>query len=187
MTEPDWKAELRDYIWRELRSGFVPRDEIVENALQYLDEADPEEMEPVALQIVEEEAAILQEEWKTWPRPTDNDRLDEAFEALEAAGIVARQHWTCCQSCGHYEIGGEIAAVQDQGKPVHGYTFYHHQDTESAVEGRGLYLAYGSTEDTPAEVGEQIRRVLQEKGLQVTWDGSPKTRIWVKMEWHRAL
>jgi hypothetical protein len=183
----EWTA-LREYIRREMRSGFVPRGEIVENALEAFEEDDPEQLEPVARQILEEEAALFEAEWKGWPRPTDNDRLDEAFEALAAAGIVARQDWTCCQTCGHAEIWGEIEAEQERGAPVRGYTFYHQQDTESAVGGSGLYLAYGAMEEEGlVEVGEEIRRVLEGKGLRVRWNGSANARIWVEMEWHRAM
>ena len=88
------------------------------------------------------------------PSPTDHDRLDDAFFTLDEAGIVARQDFTCCASCGHHEIWEEIGA-----EPARGYVFFHWQDTETAARGDGLYLAYGSTsegDEASVAVGREI-------------------------------
>ena len=60
-----------------------------------------------------------------WPAPTDCDRLDAAFAGVRAAGIVARQHFSCCGTCGAQEIHDEIDQA-DQERPVgRGFTFFH--------------------------------------------------------------
>jgi len=105
--------------------------------------------------------------------------------------VVARQHFTCCQSCGHAEIGHEIAqALQLRGAAgaILGYAFYHWQDTESAVDDGTLCLAYGATRDGKAaalEVGHSIVRALKEAGLSAEWDGDLGRRIVVKLDWKR--
>src|SRR5438270_300390 len=66
------------------------------------------------------------------------------FADLESAGIVCRQNFTCCGNCGGAEIGDEIEQQRELGREICGYTFFHWQDTERAVEGNGLYLSYGS-------------------------------------------
>ena len=114
--------------------------------------------------------------------------LDAAFAALEDEGIVARHHFTCCGTCGVAEIGDEIDAALARGVPVTGYTFYHMQDTESAVAGGRLYLNYGSLEDVERScvgVGRRIVEVLQASGLQTGWDGSLSKRIGVALDWKR--
>lgn len=82
-----------------------------------------------------------------WPRTTDCDRLRAAFDALNAAGIVSLEH------CGYdlqygIEKVTDTASARDQvtKTPSRGYCFFHRQDTESAVEGHGLMLAFGSFE-----------------------------------------
>jgi hypothetical protein len=114
--------------------------------------------------------------------------LDAAFAELENNGIVARQNFTCCQTCGHIEIGEEFDTIEDQGTRIRGYTFYHNQDTDGAVEGHGLYLAYGAIDDgEPAAItiGEEIAKTIRMHGLAVEWDGSTRTRFLVTLDWKR--
>ncbi|WP_390624227.1 DUF6891 domain-containing protein [Fodinicola feengrottensis] len=71
-----------------------------------------------------------------------------------------------------------------------GYAFYHSQDAESAASGQGLYLAYGlvNHSEDPADterIGHEIAEAVRRNGLQVTWDGSVKTRIHVPLTWQR--
>ncbi|PRY01907.1 DUF6891 domain-containing protein [Allonocardiopsis opalescens] len=120
-----------------------------------------------------------------WPERTDSDRLTEVFGELSAAGVVARENFTCCRSCGLAEIGAE---ADDRTR---GFVFYHYQDTEAAAAGSGLYLAYGGfdgSEETTAAVGREVADALRGAGFQVSWDGSPSTRILVDpLEWRRRL
>lgn len=51
---------------------------------------------------------------------------------------MARQNFTCCQTCGLAEIDDEIEVVRAEGRPVRGYAFFHQQDTAGAVEGGSL-------------------------------------------------
>ena len=118
------------------------------------------------------------------------DCLDQAFAALERSGVVARQNFACCQTCGHAEIGDEIAEAQEKADVV-GYTFYHMQDTERAAEGGGLYLSYGALEQTESalqKVGRSIVEALRKEGLKAEWDGDPKKRIEIRdLLWRRRL
>lgn len=58
----------------------------------------------------------------------DFERLQRAFDELDAGGIVARHGCGCCGSCGIDEIRSEICAAQDDGVVVRGFVFYHAQD-----------------------------------------------------------
>ena len=127
-------------------------------------------------------------EQASWTAPTDCDRLDAAFAALEKSGIVARQNFSCCGSCGAGEIVDEMETVQEAGATVRGYVFYHEQDTDGAVERGGLYLNYGSAEEEemPAlRIGHEIVAALQQQGLTVVWDGTWEKRIHVDLDWQR--
>jgi len=68
--------------------------------------------------------------------------------------------------------------------------FFHNQDTESAVNNAGLFLAYGSADAIDIRtraVGRVIVAVLREHGLEPTWDGDLSTRIELPIDWRRRL
>jgi hypothetical protein len=188
MAQPldDVMDELRATVRGELRMGFTPANEIVGWALGDLGEDERGRMRPALEHLLRVEADALLREQARWPEVTDCDRLDRAFRALEKRGIVARQHFSCCQTCGSREIWGEMEDVEHLGLPVRGYTFYHVQDTGEAVAGHGLYLCYGSVEeDEDATVGDEVVAALREHGLQVEWDGTSEKRIRVLLDWKR--
>ncbi|MBO3737079.1 DUF6891 domain-containing protein [Actinoplanes flavus] len=107
-----------------------------------------------------------------WPRRTDSDRLTDAFRALDAAGITARQDFSCCQNCG-------VAELRDA--PGRGFVFYHQQDAERAAGGGSLWLAFGPD----VEAGREVVAALRAEGLHVDWDESAGQRIHVRLRWAR--
>lgn len=188
---------------RLVAQGFDPADEIVETVAESLRYELSEIGEPhgddvetwVAGQVAAAVEAHLASQ-ATWPPRTDCDRLDDAFAALAKVGVVARQNFTCCQSCGHAEIWDEIREVHERGDPVSGYTFFHMQDTEGAEEYGSLYLAYGaalgpeededSLEERALGVGREVVRALEASGLSVSWNGTTSQRICVTdLDWKR--
>jgi hypothetical protein len=177
------EAGLRDQVRSE---------RIVEGAVEQfsdeLDEAGVAELEEEAPRIYVEAFAAHEEAKRAWPQVTDCDRLDVAFEELNERGILARHHWWCCQTCGHGAMPDERAAVLAAGGVARGYAFYHVQDTEAAVDGAGVCLAYGAFEDGDAPtlaIAHEVVDVLQKHGLTVRWDGSVKRRITVDLVWQR--
>ena len=194
--EPLTDDAIAAALARAAAEGYRTDDEIVEALTEelvdeYGADADvPARVQRAAPRVFE---ARLAEE-QAWPVPTDCDRLDRAFERLEQAGIVARQDFTCCQNCGHAEIGDEIEQARTRG-PVRGYTFFHHQDTERAAEGGSLYLAYGavlpkeSSEEAWQQgqlvIAHEVVAALQAEGLATSWNGQGNQRIAVGLDWRR--
>jgi hypothetical protein len=130
------------------------------------------------------------EEMRRWPETTDCDRLDAAFEELNRRGVVARHDWWCCQNCGHGAMADEVELQPERvpGVPVRGYAFYHNQDTEAAVDGGGLFIAYGAEapgDESLLAIGHELVEVLKRHGLRVDWSGSTDKRIRVSLEWQR--
>lgn len=183
--------EMRGYITRDLRGGFSEVEEIADGAVEMVsDQADPEALRPHAVRLLNEEIEKLRLEQQKWPEVTDCDRLDAAFDALEARGVVCRQNFTCCGTCGSGEIWDEIRSFEENGKSPRGYAFFHMQDTESAVEGHGLYLNYGAVdegEQSALDVAREIVAEINGVGLQAEWDGSWSKRIGVKLDWKRRI
>ena len=188
------------FIDRSVRSGFRTRDEIIESVAEYADEAVPDERDIVAAVDAAIERHRL--EMSTWPAETDNDRLDRAFAQLDASGVIARQDFACCQSCGQAEIWDEV----EEPAAWRGYVFFHQQDTDRAVEGDGLYLGFGGSERgtktsllgllrpgarkdvlvADEAIGREIVAALTASGLPTTWDGRVQTRILVEpFDWRR--
>lgn len=188
--DPDEKiAWLRDSIRRDVATGFYDEDAILVQAVaSFEEEFDPPVLRREAQQLLREALAEHREAERDWPERTDCDRLDDAFAALEARGIVSRQHFTCCGTCGSSEIWDEIDAVQQAGRSMRGYAFYHAQDTESAAEGGGLYLNYGACaegEEAALAIAKDIVTHLEAHGLRTEWDGSWGQRIGVSLDWKR--
>lgn len=188
MSEPpnDMMDELREQVRSDLRTGFLPVEDIAELVMELVETDAPDEVLPVLEDLVRSEAEALRREQAGWPAVTDCDRLDLAFGELERRGIVARHHFSCCMNCGSREIWGEVADAEEAGMAARGYAFYHEQDTARAAEGGGLMLAFGASEDgARAAVGHEIAAVLHAQGLQTEWDGSAEKRIHVLMDWKR--
>lgn len=189
---PDLRASILDFVRLRVAEGFLTPDEILERGLDTFADSpgcDFDTLQELLLRHTREAVRAHCEAQKHWPTETDCDRLDFAFYRLEEeAGIVARQNFADCQTCGHHEIQGEIQALQ-QHRPVMGYTFYHEQDTERLVDDGTLYLAFGAIEasaQAEATVARRIVAVLQEAGLTVTWNGSTKTRILIEdLDWKK--
>lgn len=183
----DVMDELRDCVRGEVRMGYTPADQIVDVALDLVDDdAGRERLRVAAEHLLRTMGEAQLWEQAGWPDETDCDRLDRAFQALERRGIVARQQFSCCQGCGSREIWDEVDEAKAAGVPVRGHTYFHQQDTERAAEGLGLYMAFGSVRGGgDAEVGREIVEVLRAHGLDAEWDGSPETRILVPLEWKR--
>ncbi|ETI65375.1 hypothetical protein C100_02385 [Sphingobium sp. C100] len=182
-------AALREQMRRDVLGGFFDEDAILTNAHDLFEEELPrptlrrEASAALRTALAEHRAAE-----EGWTHMTDCDRLELAFAALEAEGIIARQNFTCCSNCGASEIWDEIEAAQAEGLPAQGYAFFHMQDTESAIEGNGLYLNYGAADQGEAAaiaIGHRIVAQLEDHGLPTEWDGSWGQRIGVPLVWKK--
>lgn len=96
---------------------------------------------------------------------TVRDRIAQAFRGLRKEGYAARMNFSCCQSCGAYELN-----EKSPGR----YVFFHRQDADGLERPvnptNPLYLAWAGD-------GQEIVRFLLGAGLVVSWDGSEQHRI----------
>lgn len=192
-TQLSEKDEIRAFIARRVAEGFDSEEEIVEEAIGYFSEelGESDELNSLVEELACELLEAHQESEQSWQGDTDCDRLDRAFSELEENGIVARQNFTCCQTCGHAEIWEEIEQAKQEERETKpsGYVFYHMQDTERAVEDGALYLAYGAvdnSDDMAIKTAQKISEILRRNGLDVSWNGSLDKRLLVEnMTWRR--
>ncbi len=190
----DERDDLKLWARLHVRGGYEPLEEIEEILLDLsedfqspLTERDRQiEVRNALVQAV----SLLVNEQEGWPILTDFDRLELAFEMLEDEGIVARQNFTCCGTCGAAEIGTEIDDFEAIGRKASGYVFFHQQDTESAVESGSLYISYGAADSETGDeasvaIGRKLHDTLQSVGLKPIWDGKINHRVGVAVDWKR--
>ena len=180
----------REITWK-VRSGFYSKEDLLETICEDIDdesESDPAEVEAAI------DAAWSQwiAEQESWPPETDCNRLDRVFDALNQKGVIALQNAGVTQSDGYSDVY-EIYKQSPHPESVAGYCFYHAQDLERAVEGIGLFLAFGPMDskkeetDGPA-VGRIIVGELAKEGLEVKWNGTFSQRIHVpRIDWKRRV
>ncbi|MBF9133566.1 hypothetical protein I0C86_32205 [Plantactinospora sp. S1510] len=181
-VDDEFRGRVEEYVRWQVALGVAPYAAIVYDTVESFDEDDEDDVELLACDVAATELAAHASTQAGWPEVTDNDRLTLAFRALDLAGIVARESFSCCQNCGVSEIDEEVA----EGEAPRGYAFYHQQDAEHAAEGSVLHVAYGPFGQAPsAEIGAEVAAALREQGLPVHWDGDSATRIRVPLAWRR--
>lgn len=178
------RSEMYDQVRFDVEAGVTSPSRIFDRIKWNIDEVeDPSDnfdkkVRGLAARLLKERDALE----RTWKDRSTNDDLDDAFEALNAAGIVALQDPGWTQSMG-WDAAHEARHRREQrGETVRGAVFYHTQDLERAVKGEGLYLAFGAFVETwSAEADQAIARevceVLRAHGVDPTWDGTANQRI----------
>lgn len=185
------EARLRAFLWDQVLTTSEP--DLLDIWAEELEAEDiGEEQADRAFDAVLAARRAQQAAWG----PDDVLPLTAAFDALAEAGIVAREHFSCCGTCGSAEIGGE----RDDTRTWRGYVYYHQQDTESLISSRSTYVGYGAfldafmTEEEWLALSEQEREetydritvdlmndevipVLERHGVNVVWDRRLATRI----------
>ncbi|WP_433199634.1 DUF6891 domain-containing protein [Dactylosporangium sp. CS-047395] len=177
------EAAAGTYVRTAVACGRLTCTQVVEGVVDHLHGyAGPGELRALGWRLAGPEFAAHLVAQAGWSDRTDSERLTDAFRALDAAGIVAREDFACCQNCGTGEIGGEVLP----DFPARGYAFYHLQDADRAAGGGELWIAWGRFDAPPdAELGDEIAAALRGQGLAVDWDGDPGMRIRVPMTWAR--
>jgi hypothetical protein len=171
---------IKHWVW----SGFYGADEVQDMIGDILEQDADEAM--LRNSVGREFAAKAAAE-ASWPDETDCDRLDRAFAALDASGIIALANAGYTMSDGLDEVNEALHA-----KPpvkARGYCFYHAQDVERAIDGDGLMIAFGdlnNDKDRKVEIGKIVHQALEREGLNVTWNGDSETRLGIpQFDWKR--
>jgi hypothetical protein len=181
MHPDDLRTTATEHIRTAVARGSETCAMIVAGTAEYLHgNGEPAELHALAWELVPAAFEAHLAAQAGWPERTGSDRLTDAFRALDAAGVVAREDFSCCQNCGTGEIGAEVLDT------ARGYVFYHRQDADRAAEGGGVWLAFGLFDAPPTvEIGAEVAAALRAEGLTVNWDGSAGQRIHVPMSWGR--
>ncbi len=194
---PEALRDAEDVIRLGLAAGFQSHEVLVEHAAEMLSEShDRADFKGVASAALARMLEERKHQMRSWPAVTDCDRLDAAFEDLNAMGIMARHNWWCCSNCGSGAMPDEFERLEGvwQGVPIIGYIYYHEQDTERAAEGGGVYFGIGSMIDCDSDekyeahsmaIAKMAVGVIESHGLKVEWEGVFAKRPCVVVNWQR--
>jgi hypothetical protein len=167
-------------------SGFYDQNEVHEMLGSMIE--DPA-AEPMLREAIDREFASKAIDEASWPTLTDCDRLDAAFDDLYDRGVIAMH-------CAGFTLSEGDANARDAREELgeddfFGFCFYHEQDVKSALESRGIYLAFDSFDDDSAaraKVGRVVKEALEAHGFKVTWNGDPGTRLIIPdFDWKQRL
>lgn len=183
------RGSITSYLREDLAKAW-PAEEVRKNALDvFSGELPDEELATEIDALLPGLDAERKAERANWPDVTDCDRLDAAFAELKETGLIAEQNFWCCQTCASSEVHATIKQARKSGGAVpRGYVFYHDQDTDRAVQGGGLYLAYGSRDGKSAAcqaIASEVVDTLKHHGLEPEWNGKLDTRIFLPLDWKR--
>jgi len=124
--------------------------------------------------------------YPTMPVSKMNDatKLNRVFDNLEKQDILARANFSCCQSCGGYELA-TLASEQNKA----GWIFWH-QQSEDGLRKTGnvhLYFAGADECDKPPKNAKSSREVaiiayreFLRAGIDVEWSGEESNAILLK-------
>ena len=181
-TEQYICESIKVWVW----SGFYNLDEIMHMANDILEEDTDVD---VLMQYARNELAQKKVAEQSWLQITDCDRLNAAFDELNALGIIALHNTGYTMSDGHEDVGDVLRSIDRSKINIKGYCFYHGQDLERAVNSMELALAYGdlkAIDEKKVEVGKEIVAVLTKHGLKCKWNKKPDVRISLpNIQWQR--
>lgn len=177
------EAQVRDLVW----AGFDTPADVFEQVREAWDWDQPLDTDWLRA-LVDREARSKRDAEKRWPAQTDNDRLEAAFEALDARGVIALHNAGYTMQDGLSDVA---EALHERAGAAHlaGYCFYHQQDVEAALEEDALFLAFGDMHgdaDQSRAVAQSVVDVLQAHGFAVVWPGDVHARIKIEpFKWQR--
>jgi hypothetical protein len=128
-------------------------------------------------------------DWTVRQTVHDNrDRLKKAFAMMRKSKLIARMNFSCCGSCGAYDLG---TRVQEADGNKLGYVFYHRQSAESIDDDGTCMIAFGPWYEKDADddlydertvmVGRIAANALVLAGIKTIWNGDPNRCIEVDL------
>lgn len=102
--------------------------------------------------------------------------LNLIFHDLRAAGVDARENFSCCGSCGHYELNSQPR----ESAPAPGYVFFNEQTTENLVDRGSVWFGYGSLDpsiDDDAFIDSVVDPIFVKHGYPLSWTTKGNQKI----------
>lgn len=180
---------LKHYVYESMRtridSGFFSKKQVFDALADEISSA--AELAPEAGKLrgyTAKRWAAREAEERTWRERTMNDAIDDAFAAMNQAGLVALQNAGWTNTTGWEDAWDEYRARSERGPAPRGAVFYHYQSLERGVQGEGLMLNFGCFHEADdgdpegnARIAAEACRILAAHGVPTRWDGDPGCKI----------
>ena len=96
-------------------------------------------------------------------------KINKAFNKLNRFGIVAKKNFTCCNTCGHYEINDFLQHKRQS------YIFYHMQSNDNLKKSGSCHLGHSIRKKDKQKVYD----ILKEYDLKPDWDFTDNKTIFI--------
>lgn len=185
------KDEAIEQLEKDILFGFENAEELVESISEmFYDEDDFDEnwlRSEIEIRLLKHKTESL-----AWQKPTDFEKLVNAFDELNKERIVSLHKAGYTRQDGQDDCKEIIEELDKIGISAKGYCFYHTQDLERAIgEERMLFIGFDSfngEDELAKEVAEQIIEVLKKHKFNVKWNGSLQTRIEIlDLNWQKTV
>ncbi len=178
------EERTRDFARAQVRAGLLDEAAVLSEVTEAVDaELRVDDPPSFAAELVAQARAELAADERTWPEPTDYDRLQTAFAALAAADVVVLQgiadHWTA---------NAELRRRADEGRPPRGVAWFTAPDVWHAVDHGMLEVNVWHADSANVAPGDSLLDLvvdtLAAQGLPAHFD---EGRVEVSASWHRRL
>lgn len=169
----------RAWVDALVRSGLGTAEEVREQVVEALHEDHPDlDAVAVSRQWIDEATAAWREDSASWPDPTDHDRLQRAFVALEAGGVVV------LQGCADHWVARDVLTAASP--TVLGVAWFTAPDVWHAVDEGMLEVNLWHASSANAAPGDELLTgalaAFADAGLEAHFD---EGRIEVAAHWQR--
>lgn len=117
-------------------------------------------------------------------KPLEKELLNVAFSLMTAAGLIARQNYTCCKLCATVSLSVLAAQAVMRGERCLGFAYYHEGDEKLRRSGENFWIGYGPSMDEELtilrsfdETAETVCQCLEKAGVPFRWNGDSSKRI----------
>jgi hypothetical protein len=183
------KRDVIEQIEVYIKSGFYDKEEVFTNVENYLYEI-PFDHDWAKQQIDKAYSDRLKEQ-SIWPPVTDFDKLVQAFDNLNSAGIVALHNAGMTKQDGEGDSEEVHEDLLKKGIKTKGFCYYHWQDIERVVDDTHLYIGFGdfnNNDKDALEIGSQVALALESQGFKLNWDRTVATRIEItNIKWQKRF
>ena len=183
------KEDINEIIDVSIKSGFYDKEDIFANVEDYLYEISFDH--DWVRQQIDNAYVDRKKEQSTWPSVTDFDKLVQAFDELNAIGIVALHNAGMTKQDGEGEVIEVYKELLKKGIKTKGFCYYHWQDVERAVYDSHLFIGFGdfnNNEQDALEIGKLVATTIGSKGFKINWDETAKARIEItNIKWQKRF
>ncbi|MGH3446306.1 MAG: DUF6891 domain-containing protein [Nocardioidaceae bacterium] len=175
--------QLRTFARVQVRSGYRSAEDVYADVLDAVRAEVPDDTRarPLADEFIADAQQTWRAEARSWPEPSEFDRLQAAFTDLWAGGVVVLQaiedHWSA-----HDTLQRLTAA----GEQPRGAAYFTHTDIWHCIENGMLELNvwHGTTANVAEgdELLDFVRDTLAAHGIDSLFD---EGRIEVTVQWQR--